>query len=235
MRSNSLKAAMTLGFVALFAWSIPACGGDDDDKKSSGGAGGTGATGGGGTGGGAAGTGGGAAGTGGGAAGTGGGTSITCGSETCTGWKVGGLIDVPACCAGANKDSCGAMTDATIQSLLKVPPGCYEQNQPGTVDCGCESFVFTNPLDQTKAQFNGCCRTDGKCGIIVNTTSVGGPNLGCMEGTVVGLTAATCTPGSETPPPPPATDGGSALCPVAGDGGTPDGGSDGGASDASAD
>ncbi|MCA9593599.1 MAG: hypothetical protein KC776_09825 [Myxococcales bacterium] len=221
MRSNSFKVLMSMGFIALVAWSIPACGSDDD----SGSGGKAGSSGSGGSGGGTAGSGG----TAGGAAGSGGSAGgLTCGGTECTaGWKVGGLIDVAGCCATGDK--CGAQIDATIENLLKVPQGCYETEQAGTVDCGCESFVFTNPLDQSQAQFNGCCRPDGKCGFAVDTSSQGGPNLGCVEATELGATGGTCTSGQETPPPT-----GSDYCAV-GDGGTPEGGTDGGVGDASTD
>ncbi|MCB0074437.1 MAG: hypothetical protein KDE20_23385, partial [Caldilineaceae bacterium] len=153
---------------------------------------------------------------------------LTCGGTECTaGWKVGGLIDVPGCCATGDK--CGAQTDATIQGIFKIPPDCYETEQAGTVDCGCDSFTFINPVDQTEAQFNGCCRPDGKCGYAVNTTSAGGPDLGCMDAETFGHAPASCVSGQETPPPT-----GSDYCAV-GDGGTPEGGTDGGVGDASTD
>ena len=54
MRSNSFKVLMSMGFIALVAWSIPACGSDDD----SGSGGKAGSSGSGGSGGGTAGSGG---------------------------------------------------------------------------------------------------------------------------------------------------------------------------------
>ena len=111
---GSLKLVLGLGLISVVAFGTAACGDDDEGGGGSGGGkGGTGGSGGttrwhrrrhgrhrGGT-----------SGSGGGTAGTGGGTGdagLTCGSNTCDGWKIGGAIAVPACCAGASKDKCGA-------------------------------------------------------------------------------------------------------------------------------
>jgi len=193
------KLAFSVSILSLVAFSAPACGGDDDD----GGTGGTAATGGGGTG------------------GTTSDAGVTCGTNTCTGWKVGGLIAVAPCCAGAAQDKCGGLVDKTLSGLMGFPEGCYETDQPGKVDCGCPNHVGISPLDNKPFQYNGCCSTTGKCGYNVDITSKAGPNFGCAPLTTIGGPDIPCTVGSEIAPPPNA-DGGTDYCPNpdAGTGGT---------------
>src|SRR5688572_19551697 len=130
---GSFKFTLGVGVMSLVAWSMPACGGDDDEGGSSG-KGGKGGSDAGKGGSGGTSTGGSAGG--GGTAGGGGG--LTCGTSTCTGWKVGGLVDVAPCCAGTASDKCGATVDSVINGLTGIPTGCYETDQVGAIDCGCD-------------------------------------------------------------------------------------------------
>jgi hypothetical protein len=141
---------------------------------------------------------------------------VTCGGETCDSWKLGGLIDMPACCT--DTDACGAQSTATIEQLAGVPQGCYALNQPGNVECDCPgSPPFENPLEPGEmVSFPGCCREGGTCGYYVDLTSAEGPVFGCME-PWDNTSPDTCTPGPANP------------CPE------PDGGTDGGSGDASTD
>lgn len=229
---GSLKLVLGLGLVSAVAFGTAACGDDDEGGGGSGGGkggsgGSTGGTGGGSTGG-TAGTGGGTAGTGGGTAGSGGtdgGGGITCGSNTCTGWKVAGAIDVSPCCAGASKDKCGADVTAQSGKLLNLPAGCYELNQPGNVDCTSCPQKEVKDLQGKPAWLDGCCMPDKTCGINIDISKApyNGPNIGCLPYKTFGSDAGapSCTPGTSP------------------DGGCPDpktdGGTDGGGSDASSD
>lgn len=229
---GSLKLVLGLGLVSAVAFGTAACGDDDEGGGGSGGGkggsgGSTGGTGGGSTGG-TAGTGGGTAGTGGGTAGSGGtdgGTSITCGSNTCSGWKVAGAIDVSPCCAGASKDKCGADVTAQSGKLLNLPADCYELNQPGNVDCTSCPQKEVKDLQGKPAWLDGCCMPDKTCGINIDISKApyNGPNIGCLPYKTFGSDAGapSCTPGTSP------------------DGGCPDpktdGGTDGGGSDASSD
>jgi hypothetical protein len=199
-----IKLAFGISVLSLAAISAPACGGDDDSGGSSGsGGGGTGGTAGSATGG---------------AGGADGG--VTCGSTACESWKIGGIIPMGACCT--TDDKCGGEVTSSLGTLIgSFPVGCYGLDQPGTTDCGCPSYPFVSPLDNTNQQFNGCCATSGECGFAVDFTSKGGPNFGCIPLTQLGQTAVTCTPGSETAPPPD-PEGGEGDCPLgaAGAGGT---------------
>jgi hypothetical protein len=186
-----IKLAFGISALAMAVISAPACSSDDSSGSGGSSTGGTGGTATGGSGGSDAGT--------------------TCGTNTCSGWKVGGLINVSACCAGAG-DECGGLVDKTLSGLMGFPEGCYKLDQPGTIDCGCPSYFFTNPLDGKPSQYNGCCTSGGKCGYSVDITSKAGPNFGCAPLTDVGGPDISCTVGSETPPPAD-PDGGEGDCP----------------------
>jgi hypothetical protein len=131
----------------------------------------------------------------GGAAGSGGG-GTTCGGTACQAYKVAGLLDLPACCAGAAKDICGADVSATVGALMGVPAGCYATGQPGNPDSTCPPLNFTNPLDGGPGSFSGCCNSKtNKCGYTVNVSSVGGPDFGCLDATgIADGGPASCTP-----------------------------------------
>jgi hypothetical protein len=108
------------------------------------------------------GTAGGAAGSGGGAAGTG--LTPGAGCDNCEPASVGGVINLPACCAQA---SGGGMTCGLDVSSLGMG-ACVERDGPGVPDSTCPS------VDQQIVTLPGCCRPNGKCGSL--DTFVG---LGC--------------------------------------------------------
>ena len=110
---------------------------------------------------------------------SGGSGGLPCGG--CPSYKLGGLIEMKACCPVAG--GCGSLVDNTIGSLLGLKSGCYPANQPGTPDPSCPPVVFTNPLDGGPSGYPGCCgSTTGTCGASVNIMSVGGPDFGCVVG-----------------------------------------------------
>ena len=208
MYLKSLKFALGLGLFAVAAAGMPACGSDDDEGGKGGAGGSAGA--------------GGSSGSGGSAGSTGDG-GLTCGSNTCTGWKVGGLVNVAPCCAGAAMDKCGAQVDSTIEALTSIPQGCYETEQPGNQECACpRSPEFDNPLEPgTKASFPGCCRSDSTCGYFLDLTSSDGPNIGCTA-PWDNTSPAACTPGPDNPcPADGGTDGSGGSAGAAGAAGAP--------------
>jgi hypothetical protein len=219
--SMKLKIGLCVGFISLLAFSLPACSDDDDNGGTA--KGGTAGTGG---------ASGGAAGSGGGASGSAG--APTCAIDACESFTIGGALPAPACCAGAAGDKCGALFSKTVAGLLNFPEGCYELDQPGTIDCGCPTFFFKSPLDQSDQQFDGCCSSSGECGLLVNITSQAGPDLGCVPLAQTGQPTVACTSGSETPPPPDA-DGGTGRCPNPDAGAAGAGGGAGAVGDASTD
>lgn len=105
--------------------------------------------------------------------------TITCNGKQCTGsWKVGGLIDMPGCCA--IDGACGASTDAVVEAAFGLQPGCYALHAPGSTNCGCPAYEYSNPMTHAPAQFPGCCPDAGGCGYAVSLESASGPNLGCV-------------------------------------------------------
>jgi hypothetical protein len=209
---NFFKLGLSAGAVILFASMAPACGSDDEEggggtgnKTSGGGSGGTGnSTSGGGSGGTDGGGSGGTAGSqnecspkeNGGDACISDAATCACGASDCPSYKVGGLITVAPCCAGANKDKCGVDVPDTVAGLLSIGAGCYETAQEGEVDDECAPFKFTSPLPPNDpAEFPGCCHPDGTCGFAVDLTDQDGPNMGCVQATCAGGAPKTCTPG----------------------------------------
>lgn len=237
MQRRSTRWGFGLGMVLLAIGSAPACGGDED--SGSGGSGGAADSGLGGFGGSTAGSGGtaGTAGSGGtaGTAGTSGsggsGGAIqndcvptpsggdvcatapcTCGTSSCPSYGVAGIITIMPCCAGPNKDYCGSQVDATVGGFIGIAPGCYGTGEVGVADTTCSDFKIVNPLDNSVVTFPGCCRLDGTCGVAIDLTSQGGPNLGCRQTDCNGAGPKSCN---------------------APDGGTTDGGTGGSPGDAS--
>ncbi len=171
---------------------VVACGGDSSSDGDNGGSGGTltsGGTGGmGGSGGtaGAPGGSGGTAGTGGnGAAGSGatggtgaggaggGGGSVMCGTENCTDYNIF-TFNIPACCPDGIDNKCGVDVSQAEQFIGIT--GCVEENAPGDPDSSCPTYA---PVQQVS--FPGCCLPSGVCGNVLDISSFGGPNMGCVD------------------------------------------------------
>ena len=114
-----------------------------------------------------------------------------CGVEMCKSAAVGPLF-VDPCCAG---ESCGL--DTAVLGLLGAPfsERCQALGQPGEVDANCPtSAASTIPVPfagQTIMLpingFVGCCRDDGKCGVVADdiVSPLLGPvaslGLGCVD------------------------------------------------------
>lgn len=117
--------------------------------------------------------------------------------DECPSYKLGGLIDMQACCGP--DEACGAYVDPTIGSITTLTEGCYPLNQPGPIDNHCPSKLFINPIDGQPTEFPGCCRPSGLCGIQVDLTTAEGPYLGCSDpGTSSG--SEPCGSGDECSP-----------------------------------
>jgi hypothetical protein len=115
----------------------------------------------------------------------------TCGVDSCESAAVGPLF-VDPCCAG---DACGL--DTSVLSLLGAPfsERCQALAQPGELDASCPTSAgSTIPVPfggQTVMLpikgFAGCCRDDGKCGVLANDVvsplagSVATLALGCVD------------------------------------------------------
>jgi hypothetical protein len=139
---------------------------------------------------------------------TGGTAPMTCGSALCPGHKLGGVVNISACCAGQDGTQCGVTIDKALSGLFAVPTGCYETGLPGKQDCGCPSLPLTNPTDGKAVGFNGCCTPSGRCGLDLSLeffewegNPPDDPGLGCHDSEpITGEPASACAPGQETPP-----------------------------------
>jgi hypothetical protein len=116
--------------------------------------------------------------------------TIQCGSNSCTGFSAGGLLTVNPCCT---PDGCGLNIESSVSGLLGITAGCYGVGQAGKADTACPEYSVANPLGGT-IEFPGCCRPGGECGFAIDTSSFGGPNLGCVPQECNGGPAKTCTP-----------------------------------------
>lgn len=116
--------------------------------------------------------------------------TIQCGSNSCTGISAGGLLTINPCCT---LDGCGLNIESTVSGLIGISAGCYGVGQAGKADTTCPKYTADNPLGGT-IEFPGCCRPDGECGFAVDTSSFGGPDLGCVPQECNGGPAKTCTP-----------------------------------------
>lgn len=81
--------------------------------------------------------------------------------DTCT--------DVPtpnethrACCRASGE--CGLEPGETARSVFGG--GCRERNRPGVLDAQCPDLVL--PLPGGNSVWDGCCRTDGSCGVMLS-------------------------------------------------------------------
>jgi hypothetical protein len=163
--SKSLQVFVRIAFVVGLVVGGVACGDDEDDGGTAGtaGMGGSGGSGGstGGTGGSTGGTGG-MGGTGGATTGGMGGSGgmmampMTCGSNTCNPITTATMAVLPACCV-TGTNACGVYTDMAGTQ-------CTETGQDGVLDESCPSEK--NALN---ADTPGCCRPDGKCGLMSMT------------------------------------------------------------------
>jgi hypothetical protein len=118
---------------------------------------------------------------------------IPCGKNACAD-RVVGRTTYAACCAGARGDRCGLDTSVVTELAMT---GCISPDQPGVLDSICRDIPW--PDDPSMTLYYGCCRPDGKCGVIYPVS--GGPNFGCINPTDIGLAAGKdCTPAACTAP-----------------------------------
>lgn len=116
---------------------------------------------------------------------------IDCKLDACFSSAVGPLY-VDPCCAG---EACGL--DSGFLALLgaKFPSKCLAKGQPGVLDASCPATAPRQLPVQTGAMtlvvplegFAGCCRADGKCGVVVDNLVAAGfgtvakLGLGCVD------------------------------------------------------
>lgn len=120
----------------------------------------------------------------------GGGGTASC--PACQGYKVGSLIDMPACCSGPGQ--CGALVGLSGK-LFGLPDGCNDIGQHGALDQACVPLQMKVP-DFLPSSFPGCCRAQGVCGNLLDLSSIDGPNFGCVDTSgVTGVSPASCGSG----------------------------------------
>jgi len=172
MFARSISAALTLGVTLAAIAAASGCGGSDEESggaSGSSGSGGTGGSGGGGTSGSGGSGGSGVSGTGGSA---GGGQSIDCKGTSCSS-AFGGT----PCCAGANGDKCGFDVSQFVDG-----GGCIETNQAGNPDPSCDQTIEFDAGQREGGtpdggfRLRGCCRPNGKCGVILGPIGCGDPS-----------------------------------------------------------
>lgn len=98
----------------------------------------------------------------------------------CPEYKLPGLFDMKPCCSVSG--GCGALVEPSVAALIGMNPGCYPTNQAGAVDPSCPALFYPNLVDGGPGSFAGCCSaTTGTCGVMIDTTSLGGPHFGCTD------------------------------------------------------
>lgn len=114
-----------------------------------------------------------------------------CGADMCKSASVGPVF-VDPCCA---TDSCGLNTAFLALAGVTFKDLCQPKGQPGTLDAECTTSAASAvpfpsgdktimvPIDG----FAGCCRANGKCGVVVDAviSPILGPladlGLGCVD------------------------------------------------------
>jgi hypothetical protein len=102
------------------------------------------------------------------------------------------VLDVPPCCT--DTATCGSYFSKTVGQLIKAGEGCYEANQAGKPDSSCPAFEYIDPLSKNKQALAGCCRAEGKCGYVIDLSSLSGPNFGCVLAKCPGASPQACKP-----------------------------------------
>ncbi|HVW25080.1 MAG TPA: hypothetical protein VHC69_06890 [Polyangiaceae bacterium] len=112
---------------------------------------------------------------------------LPCGANHCLDRPIGHTT-YPACCTGPKQDRCG------VDTSVNGGPGCLEPDQAGALDSICTDMDSTDG----STTYPGCCRPDGKCGVIFEMPG-GRPRFGCEDPTELGLAAGKdCTPAACT-------------------------------------
>jgi len=115
-----------------------------------------------------------------------------CGAEMCTSASVGPVFIDPCCEAGA----CGLNTAFLALAGAAFTAECQPKAQPGDVDEACPTTAASmipfqiggKPIMVPINGFVGCCRENGKCGVVVNDvispvskTPLAELDLGCVD------------------------------------------------------
>ena len=101
--------------------------------------------------------------------------TLKCGTATCkaVALPIGAFI-IPPCCADQATSQCGL--DSSVLSAFgpTFTEACQPLNQPGALDPECADSAKTPVTGSTlEIQFQGCCRSNGTCGYLLD--KLGGP------------------------------------------------------------
>ncbi len=129
-----------------------------------------------------------------GAAGAGGNGNRVCGTETCAGTGLLGVVALPACCPAGTTNSCGIDSTPVTTFDPRWPLACIELDQPGRMEVSCPMETLT--VGVNTLPLPGCCRPAGVCGWFFDLSSLGGPTIGCADSTpfLDGGVPPSCTP-----------------------------------------
>ena len=139
-------------------------------------------------------------------------TAVACMSgDKCSSAAVGPVF-IDSCCT--KEDACGLDTNVLALAGATFPDRCQAKDQPGVLDANCPTSAASSapfPTGGTVIQVPisghaGCCRDDGKCGVMVNELSspafgvVSKLGLGCVDSAPFfkGEPAASCGGGGES-------------------------------------
>lgn len=190
---GSLTPALRIALASILLSGlavVPACGSESKTTgdDGSGGSGGASASGGASGNAGTAGRGGsggksGSGGTSGGTAGGGGVPSeVACGATTCEPQEILGQV-IPACCT--TDEQCGLDSSALASFGAAFEEACQARDQPGALDPACPASVSVEAPDSgIPITFQGCCRSDGRCGYMVDSlfgVAAFEIGLGCVD------------------------------------------------------
>jgi len=117
--------------------------------------------------------------------------TAVCGAEKCTSANVGPIYIDPCCAA----DSCGLDTESLTLVGANFKDQCQAAHQPGALDSACPTTAASSVPYPFAGQtimvpisgFAGCCRDDGKCGVVVDDVvspllgKVATLGLGCVD------------------------------------------------------
>jgi hypothetical protein len=138
--------------------------------------------------------------------------SVACApNDTCSSAAIGPVFIDPCC---TEDDSCGLDTGALALVGAVFADACQAKAQPGVRDASCPdsaptSVPFPAGGSTIMVPLNGnlgCCRDDGKCGVLANELSspllgvVSKLGLGCVDSAPFfkGRPAASCGAGGES-------------------------------------
>lgn len=131
-------------------------------------------------------------------------TTVEC-SASCESTKVSALgqtVYVDPCCAADN--ACGTDTSFLALEGGGFAETCQPRNQPGAADPDCPATdPIPVPVGATTAAldpFQGCCRPNGTCGVLVNRATFGGGLISLGDFALGCVDAAPFFPGEAAQP-----------------------------------